>query len=236
MQSHSSERKAQAARASHNGGALDISHMARPGMWTPLKLLAEPKHYMPRSVMLREGEKARLVYRLTSGMARLSRTLPDGQRQIVGFALPGEILGNDFCEHVAFSMEAIDRVSAVQFQRLAFVAFINAKPEIMKEIHALTARDLSRARDHMVVLGRKNADGKLAAFLIGLHDRQAQTSASAAHIPLAMTRQDIADFVGLTIETVSRTLSKFARQKLIVITPNGVRLLNEQKVRIMGEI
>ena len=56
------------------------------------------------------------------------------------------------------------------------------------------------------------------------------------HIPLAMTRLDIADYVGLTIETVSRTLSKFARQKLIVITPNGVRLLKEQTIRIMGEI
>ena len=57
-----------------------------------------------------------------------------------------------------------------------------------------------------------------------------------AHIPLAMTRQDIADYLGLTIETVSRTLSKFAKQKLIVITPDGVRMLNEEKLRIMGEL
>ena len=191
---------------------------------------------MPRNVMLREGEKANMVFYLKSGMARVSRTLPDGQRQIVGFALQGELLGNDFCEHVGFSVEAIDRVCAVQFQRPAFTACINAQPEIMKAIHALTASALSRAWHHMVVLGRKTADEKLAAFLIGLHDRQTELSASTVHIPLAMTRLDIADYVGLTIETVSRTLSKFARQKLIVITPNGVRLLKEQTIRIMGEI
>ena len=210
--------------------ALDLNELSEG------ELLSRPLCYSPRSVLLREGDITDTVFSITSGMVRLSRTLPDGQRQIVGFAIPGDFLGHDLSEHVGFSAEAINTVNACRFPRLAFKEFTQAKPNLMKRLHELTAHELSHAQDHMVVLGRKNADGKVAAFLINLRDRLARLDHVVLNIPLAMTRQDIADYLGLTIETVSRTLSKFAKQKLIVITPDGVRLLNEEKVRIMGEL
>lgn len=200
------------------------------------ELLSRPLCYAPRSVLLREGETTDTVFSITSGMVRLSRTLPDGSRQIIGFAIPGDFLGHDLSEHVAFSAEAINQVNACRFPRNAFKDFLHAKPNVMSRLHELTAHELSHAQDHMVVLGRKNADGKVAAFLINLRDRLARLDHVVLHIPLAMTRQDIADYLGLTIETVSRTLSKFAKQKIIVITPDGVRMLNEEKLRILGEL
>lgn len=210
--------------------ALDMKELAE------IEHLSRPLCYSPRSVLQREGETSDTVYNVTSGMVRLSRTLPDGQRQIIGFAVPGDFLGLDLGDHVMFSAEAINSVNACRFQRGAFVDFVNAKPALMKRMQAVTAAELLHAQDHMVVLGRKNADGKVAAFLINLRDRLARIEHVVQHIPLAMTRQDIADYLGLTIETVSRTLSKFAKQKLIVITPDGVRLLNEEKLRILGEL
>ena len=200
------------------------------------ELLSRPLCYAPRSALLREGETTNMVFTITGGMVRLSRTLPDGLRQIIGFAIPGDFLGHDLGENVAFSAEAINNVNACRFPRQAFQDFVNAKPHVLKRLHELTAHELSHAQDHMVVLGRKNADGKVAAFLINLRDRLARLDHVVVNIPFAMTRQDIADYLGLTIETVSRTLSKFARQKLIVITPDGVRLLNEEKVRMLGEL
>ncbi len=200
------------------------------------ELLSRPLCFSPRTVLLREGEKTDTVFSITEGMVRLSRTLPDGQRQIIGFAIPGDFLGHDLSEDVNFSAEAINNVNACRFPRNAFREFLKAKPHVMKRLHEITAHELNHAQDHMVVLGRKNADGKVAAFLINLRDRLARLDHVVANIPLAMTRQDIADYLGLTIETISRTLSKFARQKVIVITPDGVRLLNEQRLRLLGEL
>jgi len=210
--------------------ALDMSELSE------IEHLSRPLCYSARSVLQREGETSDTVFNITGGMVRLSRTLPDGQRQIIGFAVPGDFLGLDLSENVVFSAEAINQVNACRFQRTAFVEFLSNKPTLMRRMQALTASELTHAQDHMVVLGRKNADGKVAAFLINLRDRLARIEHVVAHIPLAMTRQDIADYLGLTIETVSRTLSKFAKQKLIVITPDGVRLLNEEKLRILGEL
>ena len=211
-------------------GALELKELSES------ELMSRPLCYAPRSALLREGETADTVFTITGGMVRLSRTLPDGLRQIIGFAIPGDFLGHDLSGNVAFSAEAINSVNACRFPRQAFQDFVNAKPHVMKRLHELTAHELNHAHDHMVVLGRKNADGKVAAFLINLRDRLAKLDHVVVNIPLAMTRQDIADYLGLTIETVSRTLSKFAKQKLIVITPDGVRLLNEEKIRILGEL
>lgn len=211
-------------------GSLDLKEIG------DIEHISRPLCYAPKDALMREGEHSETVFNITTGMVRLSRTLPDGQRQIVGFAVPGDFLGLDLNDHVHFSAEAVTHVSACRFQRSAFVEFVDARPRVMKRLQELTAHELSHAQDHMVILGRKNADGKLAAFLINLRDRLARIEHVVVNVPLAMTRQDIADYLGLTIETVSRTLSKFAKQKLIVITPDGVHLLNEEKLRIMGEL
>jgi CRP/FNR family transcriptional regulator len=197
--------------------------------------LSKPLCFAPKSALLREGVKRESVYTITAGVVRLSRTLPDGQRQIVGFALAGDFLGLELTEHVNFSAEAITPVNACQFRLKDFAELLRAKPNLMKRFQEITSIELVHAQDQMVIMGRKNAAGKVAAFLISLRDRLAKIEHVVVNVPLAMTRTDIGDYLGLTVETVSRTMSKFAREKMLVITPDGVRLLEPNQLRIMGE-
>lgn len=198
--------------------------------------LSKPACFAQRSTLLREGTKRESVFTITSGVVRLSRTLPDGRRQIVGFALAGDFLGLELTDEVLFSAEAITPVTACRFRLQEFIGFLHTKPNLRKRLQELTSRELLRAQDQMVIMGRKDAAGKIAAFLINSRDRLALLHHVVVNVPLAMTRGDIGDYLGLTVETVSRTLTKFAREKLLVITPDGVRLLKPDQLRMMGEL
>ena len=91
------------------------------------------------------------------------------------------------------------------------------------------------AQEQMVILGRRTAEEKIAAFLIGLRKRWARLSQQSVTIPLPMTRQDIGDFLGLTVETVSRMMTRLAREKALLIVPDGVRLLDVKRIEGMAE-
>ena len=121
--------------------------------------------------------------------------------------------------------EAVSPVKACRFARPAFLNYLDGKPHLLRRLHEFAGHELSLAQDQMLLLGRRTADEKIAAFLLGLQRRYARTGTLTVHVPLPMSRQDIADYLGLTIETVSRTLTKFARDKIIVVVPDGVRLL-----------
>src|SRR5262249_54861789 len=122
-------------------------------------------------------------------------------------------------------------VSACRFPRSSFTALTARKPHLMRRLHAATARELNLAQDQMTALGRRGAEEKLAWFLIHLRERSAP-AASAIRLP--MSRLDIADFLGLTIETVSRTLSKLARQRILTTTAEGVRLIDTARIEMLA--
>lgn len=193
--------------------------------------LSRESCYAPRAALMAEGEPSTSVFNITQGMVRLSKSLPDGRRQIIGFALPGDFLGLDLEGQYSFTAVAVDHTSACRFARKSFMDELNAKPSLMARLHAITAHELTLAQDHMVILGRRSAEEKLAAFITGLRTRLNRTSPVGAHVPLAMSRQDIADYLGLTIETVSRTFGKLAKAKVLVVTPDGVRILNDERLQ-----
>jgi CRP/FNR family transcriptional regulator len=102
-------------------------------------------------------------------------------------------------------------------------------------LHEFAGHELSLAQDQMLLLGRRSAEEKIAAFLLNLQGRYGRIGVTSVTVPLPMSRQDIADYLGLTIETVSRTMTKLAREKLLVIVPDGVRLLDRPRlVRMAG--
>lgn len=184
-----------------------------------------------RNSIFSQGDAASSVYNITSGTIRLSRLLPDGRRQIVGFALPGDFLGLSLAECHSFAAETVDSVTVCRFSRTNFSDLVDRKPHLLRRLHSYAMHELSIAQEQMVVLGRRNAEEKVAAFLVGLRDRQARLSGhTSVHVPLPMSRQDIADFLGLTIETVSRTFTRLANDKNIVVVPDGVRLLNVERL------
>ena len=191
-------------------------------------------HFISRETVFAQEELTTSFYNLREGVMRLYKLLPDGRRQIVGFAMPGDFLGMATSARHSFSADAVGPVAVCRFPRTSFARFIADKPHLLRRINELVVRELSQAQDHMVLLGRRSAEERVASFLIGWRDRLARLSDVTNTVPLPMCRQDIADFLGLTIETVSRIFTKLERDGLIEIMSGGVGLVDLERVEALA--
>jgi CRP/FNR family nitrogen fixation transcriptional regulator len=163
-----------------------------------------------------EGDDADCFYQVVSGAIRSYKLLSDGRRQIDAFHLPGDIFGLEAGAEHRFSAEALGDASVIAYRRSRLSALIQDDPAFRDKIMSSTLRSLERAQEHMLLLGRKTAQEKLATFLLDLAQR---ICGDDEQLELPMQRLDIADHLGLTIETVSRTLTQFARSGLIRLLP-----------------
>ncbi len=205
-----------------------------PGQLAALDRLARHIEVSGKSMLFEQGDKTTSVYSITSGVVRLFKLLSDGRRQIIGFALPGDFLGLSLSASYAFGAEAVDDIQLCQFSRDDMTGFVKEHPEVLERMHQLIAHELIIAQDQMVILGRLAAEERVAAFLLNLHQRYRRIGRESVTIPLPMLRIDIADYLGLTIETVSRTISKLARNKVILVVPDGVRVLDMKKLQALS--
>ena len=188
-----------------------------------------------KETLFGQDEPANSVFNVTSGALRLYRILRDGRRQVIGFAIPGDFLGLSLLDRFGVSADALCPVTACRFDRLAFMGLVRSEPELMMHLHEITGQELSRAKDMMMLLGRRTADEKIAAFLTGLQARYARIGRISVTLELPMGRLDIADHLGLTIETVSRTMTRLDRDGCILIVPGGVRLIDHAKLERLSE-
>ncbi len=186
--------------------------------------------------LFRQEEPGDAVYTVIEGALRLTRLLPDGRRHITGFSLPGDFLGLALEERHSVSAEALGPVVACRFGREDFAALLEAKPHLLMSVHERAGTALRLAQDQMLLLGRRTAEEKVIAFLLGLRDRYARSGRSSVTVELPMGRQDMADHLGLTIETVSRMLTRLDRQHLVLIVPGGVRLLDVERLARLAAI
>jgi CRP-like cAMP-binding protein len=163
-----------------------------------------------------EGDSAEYAYSVISGAVRLCKHMADGRRQISQFLLPGDFFSFvEMAEH-SFTAEAVaDSVVACYPQR-QIERMIDERPALRRYFGSLLMRRVKDVQNHLVVLGRQTAKEKVASFLVMLIERAGLED--AARIELPMTRQDIADFLGLTIETVCRVLSAMKRARLVDIS------------------
>ena len=191
-------------------------------------------HFATGETVFSEEDITTSFFNLLEGVMRLYKLLPDGRRQIVGFALPGDFLGMNMSSRHNFSADAIGAVTACQFAKVPFGRFIEDRPHLLQRINELAIRELSQARDHMVLLGRRSADEKVATFLLGWRERLIALKGSSNTVPLPMSRQDIADYLGLTIETVSRTFTKLERHGAIEIIHGGICLRDPARVEALA--
>ena len=166
-------------------------------------------------VLVEEGEPRRRVYSLTDGMLRLSIALPDGRRQITGFLLPGDYLGLADDETYSATVEAVTPSALCSFPVREMEALVDSHPKLKDRLFRFTRAALRQARENQLILGRLAPVEKLAAFLLALSRRLEEHKLPANPIPLAMTRTDIADYLGLTVETVSRSFTKLRNSGLI---------------------
>jgi CRP/FNR family transcriptional regulator, anaerobic regulatory protein len=182
-----------------------------------------------------EGERADSAFGLSHGVVRLYKMLPDGRRQVVAFALPGDFLAMPLADRFSFSADAIGEVNVCRFPREELKRLIQSSPNIMRLLIEFATRELQTAQDQLTLLGNGSAEEKVAAFLINWRDRMARITSISQAVPLPMRRRDIADFLGLKLETVSRTLAKFEERNVIRIVPNGVLLTGlEQTTLVTG--
>jgi CRP/FNR family nitrogen fixation transcriptional regulator len=165
-----------------------------------------------------EGDEADFFYRVVSGAVRSYKLLSDGRRQIDAFHLRGDIFGLEAGSEHRFSAEAIGDATVIAYRRSRLSALIEDDAAFRDRIMTATLRSLERAQAHMLLLGRKTAQEKMATFLLDMAERLSRDN---EHFDLPMQRSDIADHLGLTIETVSRTLTQFARSGLIRLLPAG---------------
>lgn len=213
---------------------VSVCSALEPDEIDALNMLSEKVFFEPKETLFLQGDDADAVYNVTCGMLRLYKLLADGRRQIVGFLLPGDFVGLSLSDRYGFSADAIDKVSACRFDRAAFVGFVDRKPHLLRRLHEAATHELTVAQDHMVLLGRRSAEEKVSAFLLTMRDRLRRLGGSSVTIPLPMTRQDLADHLGLTLETVSRVVSKLARDKVILVVPDGLRIMDAPRLERLG--
>lgn len=191
-------------------------------------------HFAAGETVFSEEDITTSFYNVLEGVMRLYKLLPDGRRQIVGFALPGDFLGMNISGRHNFSADAVGAVTVCQFAKVPFGHFIEDRPHLLRRINELAIRELSQARDHMVLLGRRSAEEKVATFLLGWRERLLSLIGPSNTVPLPMSRQDIADYLGLTIETVSRTFTKLERHGAIEVIQGGISLLDSAQVEALA--
>jgi len=200
-----------------------------------LQKLAIQVYFRSGKKLFSEREPADAVFGLSQGVVRLYKQLPDGRRQVLAFALPGDFLGMPFAERHNFSADAIGEVALCRFSRADLTEFIQSSPNIMRLIVEFAIRELDMAQDQLLLLGNGSAEEKVAIFLVNWRNRLARLSVFSETVPLPMRRQDIADYLGLKLETVSRTLAKLEKKNVIRIVPKGVFLTGlEQTLLVTG--
>jgi len=189
------------------------------------------------STLARTGEERDHVYTLTGGALRLVRTLADGRRQINGFVLPGDYLGLSGSDHHRYDIEAIadSRVCRVALPQMK--ALRSRFPHLERKLLQRACQELDAAQDAALALARLQPAEKLADFLLRLAAREARLGGDGLRVSLPMGRGDIADHLGLTMETVSRTFTKLRQQGLIALPHlSVVEILDEDGLReLAGE-
>ena len=194
-----------------------------------------PKQTAPNTTILWEGDPAVFRFNVTSGAVKLHKLLPDGRRQIVGFVFAGNVLGLGLDNTYAYSAESIGEVGLCRIERRQFDRFANRSREFKRRLLAQATMELTLARDQILLLGRKTPIERIASFLIRVAARQFDTLQHTddsevidEFTSLPMPRLDIADFLGLTNETVSRTLTQLRTARIIrLIGNNRFQIVNQ---------
>lgn len=208
--------ESRAVRSQEPFGALEFPGAAR--------------RYSRNEEIFGEGGRADYFYRILTGTVRLYRVLSDGRRQIAAFQFEGDVFGVEASDYRHLSAEAVNDCEIVATPRSAILRHAERNGDFAHRMWARAVTDLAEAHDHMLVLGRQTAAEKVMSFLWDVAGRQGTGNL----VKLTMSRQDIADYLGLTIETVSRTLTQLERRgalevqsaRLIEIHSNARRPLD----------
>jgi len=166
--------------------------------------------------LVEEGDPAEYIFKVVSGTLRSVRLLADGRRYVASFHMPGDFLGLADSENYNHSIEALGDAGLMRYTRTSFEAMLDRDPHAGRRFFGVMRKELSAAQDRLLLLGRKTAAERLASFLLTLADRKAgENGANNREIELPMNRSDMADYLGLRIETICRLLSDLKQRRII---------------------
>jgi CRP/FNR family transcriptional regulator, nitrogen fixation regulation protein len=188
-------------------------------------------HFTQDREIYGEGDTAKSYFMVVSGVVRICKFLSDGRRQIEAFHGPGDLFGIEIGGKYSFTAEAVCDCTVISYRQQGPETFQTQDKILLSQLLAYAMQNLARAQEHLLLLGRRSAMERVAAFLVDW----AEDTPDGAVATLAMSRQDIADYLGLTIETVSRTLSQLERDALIELsTARQIRLTDPDALRDMN--
>ncbi|WP_301590363.1 Crp/Fnr family transcriptional regulator [Sabulicella glaciei] len=168
-----------------------------------------------RTVLFREGDPAVRAFSIGAGIVKLSRLLSDGKQQVVGFRFAGDIVGYGTGKTYPYDAELLTGASFCRIERSRLDTLLRRHPVMERRLLDMCLQELAATQDQLVTVGRRSAEARVASFLLGLEEAYRRRGAVPDPLPMPMTRSDIGDFLGLTLETVSRSLSHFKKQKWI---------------------
>lgn len=217
--------------------ALDGSHLHE------LSDIMVHRHLKAGDSIMHQDETSQLFAIIVSGVVKLSRLLPDGRQQIVGLLTEADILGNLFTADSHDEAECVTDVELCCFRRSQFERVLENHPEVAQRLLQKSLKDIDEAREWLTALGRKSAQEKVAMFLLWLrgdgdhHCPFVRDVDGHEIVDFPFSRQEIANFLGLTLETVSRALSKMnASGAIRVIESNRIELTHLEQLQDMAAV
>lgn len=186
-----------------------------------------------KTALFRSGEKFHALYAIRTGFFKTCVTAADGREQVTGFQMAGEIVGLDGIVNDQHSCDAVAledaEVCLLPFERIGELS--REVGALQRQLHRVMSREIVREHGVMLLLGTMRAEERLAAFLLNLLQRLQARGFSPSELVLRMTRQEIGSYLGLKLETVSRTFSRFAEQGLLDVQHRNVRILDAEGLR-----
>jgi CRP/FNR family transcriptional regulator len=193
-------------------------------------ITAEKEFKDKQSIFLQQ-EHSKHLYNITKGNIKIYKLLNDGRIQIIGFLYPGDFFGSYKKGRFNYSAEAIGDVRLCVFKQEVLDIYLEKNMNLAKELLHMTSHELTLAQDRIGVLGKMNANERVAKFILNISDQRARIGWQDNPISLPMTRQDIADYLGLTLETVSREITRFKTSNLIkVMSSKQIYIVDKEKL------
>ncbi|MDK1491244.1 Crp/Fnr family transcriptional regulator [Sinorhizobium sp. 7-81] len=216
---------------------------ARTGAWSQALPAADlsslfarqpVEKFAPGQSVFWEGDEAMHIFEVADGMLRALRLLSDGRRIIVGFLQAGDLLGVSLKERYLYTVEAVSPVELRRFPRRRFEDEVARHSNLQQQLFSRLRDEMTAAQDQAVLLSRRSAEAKLANFFLMM--RRNENCKRTSVVDLPMTRLDIADYLGMTIETVSRTITKLANNGVIAIPERrSVTVLKMETLRSLAD-
>lgn len=221
--------------------SCEARHKGVCGALNPEQLVELSKHAFKHKVLRGEeivgdAETVTTYSNILTGVAKLSKTMPDGRQQIVGLQFAPDFLGRPYDDESRLNVEAATDLKLCSFPKTAFDRMMEQTQGLEKRVFQQTLRELDEARDWMLTLGRKTATEKVASFLLMIARNFDPTRAGSVTVAfdLPLPRADIADFLGLTIETVSRQMTKLAASGVVSVQGRHVEVRHVDRLSVLA--